>query len=177
MTSEQPNAEGNQVVRDFMGDPWFPPSQFDSKIYLFDASWTWFIQAWSKFKRDMLDVVYTEHRGFFYHTNKKIMFCIETNHIDIAFKYLVGMIEMLKMVTEIKGMLADGGVHSPITLMTDEDLLPNFDLTSLDCISMPEVTRVEVIDKTGRAYVNMDVKGGAQLDIQDDKKTLKIFLG
>ena len=39
----------------------------------------------------------------------------------------------------------------------------------------PEVTRVEVIDKDGRAYTNYDVSS-CELLLQDGDKTLKIFL-
>lgn len=38
-----------------------------------------------------------------------------------------------------------------------------------------EVNRVEVIDKKGRAYVNMNVKF-VQLQLQDNERTLKIFI-
>jgi hypothetical protein len=40
---------------------------------------------------------------------------------------------------------------------------------------LKEITRVEVIDKTGRAYVNMNVNF-VQLQLQDDMRTLKIFI-
>lgn len=36
-------------------------------------------------------------------------------------------------------------------------------------------TRVEVIDSEGRAYVNMDCSD-VQISMQDDARTLKIFL-
>jgi hypothetical protein len=39
----------------------------------------------------------------------------------------------------------------------------------------PDVTRVEVIDSTGRAYTKWDVKD-VQISIQDDGRTMKIFL-
>jgi hypothetical protein len=41
--------------------------------------------------------------------------------------------------------------------------------------TLPEVTRVEVIDDTGRAYSKWDVSD-VQLSFQDGNKTLKIFL-
>lgn len=37
------------------------------------------------------------------------------------------------------------------------------------------VSRVEVIDPTGRAYVNMNVTS-VELSLQDDARTLKIFI-
>ncbi len=39
----------------------------------------------------------------------------------------------------------------------------------------PDVTRLEVIDSTGRAYTQWDVKD-VQLSFQDEGRTLKIFL-
>lgn len=42
-------------------------------------------------------------------------------------------------------------------------------------IDHPDVTRVEVIDRDGRAYTKWDVSN-VQLSIQDSGKTLKIFL-
>lgn len=39
----------------------------------------------------------------------------------------------------------------------------------------PEITRVEVIDSTGRAYAKWDVEN-VQMSIQDDGRTMKIFL-
>jgi hypothetical protein len=41
--------------------------------------------------------------------------------------------------------------------------------------TLPDVTRVEVIDNTGRAYSKWNVKD-VQLSFQDGDKTLKIFL-
>ena len=41
-------------------------------------------------------------------------------------------------------------------------------------IKVPKVTRVEVIDETGRVYTKWNVKVEAQL--QDDERTLKIFV-
>ena len=40
---------------------------------------------------------------------------------------------------------------------------------------LPEVTRVELIDDTGRAYSQWNVKD-VELHLQDNKRTLKIFL-
>lgn len=42
-------------------------------------------------------------------------------------------------------------------------------------IVFPDVNRVEVIDKEGRSYTNMEVTEAA-LMLQDDNKTLKIFI-
>jgi superfamily II helicase len=44
-----------------------------------------------------------------------------------------------------------------------------------ETIDQPSVTRVEVIDSKGRAYVNMKVKK-LQLSYQDNNRTLKLFI-
>ena len=41
--------------------------------------------------------------------------------------------------------------------------------------ALPECTRVEVIDKTGRAYVSMNCNF-VQTSMQDEHRTLKIFI-
>ena len=43
-------------------------------------------------------------------------------------------------------------------------------------INLPKVNRVEVIDKNGRAYVNWDYDNMVYVQVQDDGKTLKIFI-
>ena len=40
---------------------------------------------------------------------------------------------------------------------------------------LPDVTRVEVIDSTGRGYVNIGVKD-VEAHVQDGERTLKVFL-
>ena len=57
--------------------------------------------------------------------------------------------------------------------MTDN--FPINDTGLLYDVVFPDVTRFEVIDKNGRSYVNMEVTE-AGLALQDDNKTLKIFL-
>jgi hypothetical protein len=44
-----------------------------------------------------------------------------------------------------------------------------------DVINFPAVTRVEVIDDNGRSYSEWDVHS-VKASVQDDGKTLKIFL-
>lgn len=41
---------------------------------------------------------------------------------------------------------------------------------------LEKVNRVEVIDQSGRAYVNWNAKNKVQTVMQDDNKTLKIFI-
>ena len=44
--------------------------------------------------------------------------------------------------------------------------------------AMNNITRLEVIDQTGRAYVHyLDEKESVQYSLQDDNRTLKIFIG
>ena len=43
-------------------------------------------------------------------------------------------------------------------------------------INTEEVTRVEVIDDTGRAYVNRDQDNAVEVQFQDNGKTLKVFI-
>ena len=39
-----------------------------------------------------------------------------------------------------------------------------------------KVTRVEVIDEKGRSYVNWNENNKVQLDLQNDGRTLKVFI-
>ena len=41
---------------------------------------------------------------------------------------------------------------------------------------LPLVTRVEVIDEKGRSYVNSDKDNIVTLILQDDGRTLKVFI-
>ena len=43
-------------------------------------------------------------------------------------------------------------------------------------ISTEEVTRVEVIDDTGRAYVNRNQDNAVEVQLQDNGRTLKVFI-
>lgn len=43
-------------------------------------------------------------------------------------------------------------------------------------ISTEQVTRVEVIDNTGRAYVNWNPDNVVEVRLQDKDKTLKVFI-
>lgn len=43
-------------------------------------------------------------------------------------------------------------------------------------INTEEVTRVEVIDDTGRAYVNWNPDNAVEVRLQDNSKTLKVFI-
>lgn len=45
-----------------------------------------------------------------------------------------------------------------------------------DTPSLPKVTRVEVIDEKGRSYVNWDNCNVVKAELQDSKKTLKVFI-
>lgn len=39
-----------------------------------------------------------------------------------------------------------------------------------------KVTRVEVIDENGRSYVNWNEKNHVEISLQDDDRTLKVFI-
>lgn len=41
---------------------------------------------------------------------------------------------------------------------------------------LQSINRFEVIDKSGRAYVNYFEQGSVRYDIQDEGKTLKVFI-
>lgn len=43
-------------------------------------------------------------------------------------------------------------------------------------IDLSKVTRVEVIDSKGRSYVNWNDSNQVELSLQDDNKTLKVFV-
>ena len=44
-------------------------------------------------------------------------------------------------------------------------------------VDLSKVNRVEVIDKNGRSYVNWKPTNKTSISIQDDGKTLKVFIG
>jgi len=45
-----------------------------------------------------------------------------------------------------------------------------------DLIVMNNINRVEVIDEQGRSYIKWDDNNYVKLSLQDDGKTLKIFI-
>ena len=47
---------------------------------------------------------------------------------------------------------------------------------SLPIRALPNCTRVEVIDQKGRSYVNWKPTNKVRLSMQDDGKTVKIFI-
>jgi hypothetical protein len=49
-------------------------------------------------------------------------------------------------------------------------------ISSYICERDKNVNRVEVIDDTGRVYVNWDEKNKVTVDYQDEGKTLKVFI-
>lgn len=53
--------------------------------------------------------------------------------------------------------------------------MDKIEFKKLNVVLPKPVTRVEVIDKTGRAYVNMSCVL-VQLQAQDEGRTLKIFI-
>ena len=66
-------------------------------------------------------------------------------------------------------LAAGGGIPQPPVLpFTDE-------ATSGDVF--PKVDRVEIIDETGRAFVEYYKPAGVYFQLQDDERTLKLFAG
>lgn len=43
-------------------------------------------------------------------------------------------------------------------------------------ISIPKANRIEIIDDTGRAYTNWKEDNQIGISIQDDGKTIKVFI-
>lgn len=54
-------------------------------------------------------------------------------------------------------------------------LAAELDIAQQRILDTEQVTRVEVIDQEGRSYVNWNVNA-VEFSLQDDAKTLKIFL-
>jgi len=50
-------------------------------------------------------------------------------------------------------------------------------MAMLPIIDLPKVNRVEVIDENGRSYVNWKPTNKTSISMQDDGKTLKVFIG
>jgi len=59
-------------------------------------------------------------------------------------------------------------------LPAQADLI-NFVTDPKEIHDLASITRVEVIDKTGRAYTNMKAEN-VSLSFQDDNRTLKVFI-
>lgn len=55
------------------------------------------------------------------------------------------------------------------------DLSKAWEYIKMGAIKQEKVTRVEVIDKNGRSYVNTNAKD-VRLSYQDNGKTLKVFI-
>ena len=51
------------------------------------------------------------------------------------------------------------------------------DMVSVPIIDLSNVNRVEVIDEKGRSYVNWKPTNKTSISIQDNGKTLKVFVG
>lgn len=43
-------------------------------------------------------------------------------------------------------------------------------------VFIESIKRVEVIDEYGRSYINIDPKNKVELSLQDDSRTLKVFI-
>lgn len=49
-------------------------------------------------------------------------------------------------------------------------------LSIIPVVCLDTVTRVEIVDSNGRAYTSWHLRNKVELSIQDDGKTLKIFI-
>ena len=75
--------------------------------------------------------------------------------------------EVLEKLTEAFNWDSD----KDITLMALQDYF-----SDLPRLQSDQLTRVEVIDKKGRSYVNWDKNNRIELSYQDSGRTLKIFI-
>ena len=75
--------------------------------------------------------------------------------------------EVLEKLTEAFNWDSD----KDITLMALQDYF-----SDLSQLQNNRLTRVEVIDKEGRSYVNWNKNNKIELSYQDDDRTLKIFI-
>jgi hypothetical protein len=63
-----------------------------------------------------------------------------------------------------------GSNPHPSTLSKQMD-----NMMKTDTLDTKKITRVEIIDETGRSYVKRDISG-LEVQLQDDGRTLKIFI-
>ena len=75
--------------------------------------------------------------------------------------------EVLEKLTEAFNWDSD----KDITLMALQDYF-----SDLSQLQSNQLTRVEIIDKKGRSYVNWNKNNKIELSYQDDDRTLKIFI-
>lgn len=75
--------------------------------------------------------------------------------------------EVLEKLTEAFNWDSD----KDITLMALQDYF-----SDLSQLQNNQLTRVEIIDKKGRSYVNWNKDNEIELSYQDDGRTLKIFI-
>ena len=75
--------------------------------------------------------------------------------------------EVLEKLTEAFNWDSD----KDITLMTLQDYF-----SDLSQLQNNQLTRVEIIDKKGRSYVNWNKNNKIELSYQDSGRTLKIFI-
>jgi len=84
---------------------------------------------------------------------------------------------------ELKYPWEDGVPNSVVSAKRDAFIVGAFwaGLETSDTLSaqefLPLVTRIEVIDADGRAFVQHYVDAGASMSVQDQGRTLKLFAG
>jgi hypothetical protein len=74
------------------------------------------------------------------------------------------------------GMDMDMEMEMEMDMDMDMDLEMEMDMEMDLEMDNPVITRVEVIDPTGRVYINWKPSNIITYDIQDDGRTLKIFI-
>jgi len=59
--------------------------------------------------------------------------------------------------------------HCPCKIMMDNS-------DQIETVAQPTITRIEVIDEKGRSYVNQDDNNEVTYQVQDEGRTLKVFV-
>ena len=97
----------------------------------------------------------------------------------IKFKQMLQITEKLanEILEQLKGAQSDCYVQDTQDVINElQKQLKNCNFQSVNASFLPKCTRVEVIDQSGRAYVNWKPTNKVQMQMQDYDKTLKIFI-
>jgi len=127
-------------------------------------------QYLDKIPRDISSVVWDNEYSDL--TLRQVTILIDTLFGDMAEDVHWFLNEFTPSTSGPHCVLSDG---TEFTFNTDQDYY-DYLLSLPESVSIPEVTRVEVIDHNGRSYTNM-AADKVQLSFQDEGKTLKIFTG
>jgi len=91
--------------------------------------------------------------------------------------YYDGNMDVLNVIAEIGEALEEFGLE--IEEMDGGDGYEEFKIRHITkdrLTKLDKCTRVEVIDETGRAYVNWNKESEVSISMQDNEKTLKVFI-